>query len=66
MADDEHSTTITCEKTRRQITSPWDAGLGWGELVPKDSMHTVFLGHFCVCTPTHAPREIKQISDYRS
>jgi hypothetical protein len=66
MADDEHNTTTTWEKRRRQITSPWNAGLSWGELVPKDSSHTVFLGHFGVRAPRHVLREIKQIADDRS
>jgi hypothetical protein len=66
MADDEHNTTTTCEKTRRQKTSPWDVGLGWGEHVPKDSAHTVFLGHVRVRAPRHVLRDIKQIPDYRS
>jgi hypothetical protein len=33
MADNEHKMTTTSEKTRRQITSPWNAGFSQSEPV---------------------------------
>ena len=68
MADDEHITMMTSEKMRRQIMSPCNTvtRLSWGELVPKNGLLTIFLGHFRERDPTHVLREVKQIPDYRS
>src|SRR5260370_17166401 len=64
-ADNEHNTTITREKTRRQMISPWNAGFQLGRThVAEGNTPTVFLGHICIRNPRLFLRDIKKIPNY--
>ena len=55
MADDEHNTTKTWSKIRRQMTSPWNVDFSLAQrYVVGINPRTIFLGHVCV----HGPRGV--------